>query len=50
MSLAGVVIAFWGLTQDVAGSSPFVVMINIFYPANSVKHLGKTPLSKTGMC
>ena len=30
MCLAGAVVAFWCLTQDVAGSSPFAVMINIF--------------------
>ena len=30
MCLAGSVIASWSLTQDVAGSSPFTVMTNIF--------------------
>ena len=28
--LAGAVVASWSLTQEVAGSSPFTVMINIF--------------------
>ena len=40
MYLAGDVVAFWSLTQEVAGSSS--VMTNLL---NSVKHLGKTPLS-----
>ena len=30
MCLAGAVVAFWSLTQVVAGSSPFTVMITIF--------------------
>ena len=30
MCLVGTVIASWSLTQDVAGSSPFAVMTNIF--------------------
>ena len=28
--LAGTVVVFWSLTQEVAGSSPFTVMRNIF--------------------
>ena len=47
MSLAGTLVAFWFLTQEVAevaGSSPFTVVTN-FLSANSVKTLGKTPLS-----
>ena len=28
--LAGTVVVFWSLTQEVAGSSPFSVMTNIF--------------------
>ena len=28
--LAGAVVACWSLTQEVAGSSPFTVMTNIF--------------------
>ena len=39
--LAGAVVASWSLTQEVAGSSPFTVMTNIFV---SVKHLVKTPI------
>ena len=30
MCLAGAMVAFWSLTQDVAGSNPFTVMTNIF--------------------
>ena len=30
MCIAGTVVAYWSLTQEVAGSSPFTVMINIF--------------------
>ena len=30
MCLAGAVVACWSLTQELAGSSPFTVMINIF--------------------
>ena len=30
MSLPGVVVASWSLTQEVAGSSPFTVITNIF--------------------
>ena len=30
MCLAGAVVASWSLTQEVAGSSPFTVMTNIF--------------------
>ena len=30
MCLAGTVVACWYLTQEVAGSSPFTVMTNIF--------------------
>ena len=30
MCLAGTVIASWSLTEEVAGSSPFTVMTNIF--------------------
>ena len=30
MFLAGAVVAYWSLTQEVAGSSPFTVMTNIF--------------------
>ena len=30
MCLAGTVAASWSLTQEVAGSSPFTVMTNIF--------------------
>ena len=30
MCLAGTVVASWSLTQEVAGSSPFTVMTNIF--------------------
>ena len=30
MCLAGTVVAFWSLTQKVAGSSPFTVMTNVF--------------------
>ena len=30
MSLAGTMAASWSLTQEVAGSSPFTVMTNIF--------------------
>ena len=30
MSLSGIVIASWSLTQKVPGSSPFSVMTNIF--------------------
>ena len=46
MCLAGAVVASWSLTQEVAGSSPFTVMTNILLlnSANSLKHLGKTPM------
>ena len=30
MCLTGAVVASWSLTQEVAGSSPFTVMTNIF--------------------
>ena len=30
MCLAGAVVASWSLTEEVAGSSPFAVMTNIF--------------------
>ena len=30
MCLAGAVVVFWSLKQEVAGSSPFTVMANIF--------------------
>ena len=30
MCLAGTVLASWSLTQEIAGSSPFTVMTNIF--------------------
>ena len=30
MCLSGTVVAFWSLTQEMAGSSPFKVMTNIF--------------------
>ena len=30
MCLAGAVVAFWSLMQEVTGSSPFAVMTNIF--------------------
>ena len=30
MCLAGTVVAFWSLTQEMAGSNPFTVMTNIF--------------------
>ena len=30
MCLAGTVVASWSLTQEVPGSHPFIVMINIF--------------------
>ena len=42
MCLVGAVVASRSLTQEVAGSSPFTVMTNIF--CHSVKHLGKTPV------
>ena len=31
MCLAGTVVAFWSLTQELAGSNPFTVMTNIFF-------------------
>ena len=36
MCLSGAVVAFWSLTQEVAGSSPFAVMTNIFVTEFSV--------------
>ena len=30
MCLAGAVVAYWSLTQEVSGSSPFAIMTNIF--------------------
>ena len=30
MCLAGAVVAYWSVTQEVAGLSPFTVMTNIF--------------------
>ena len=46
LSLAGAVVGSWSLTQEVAGSSPFTIMTYILSlnSANSVKHLGKTPV------
>ena len=46
MCLAGAVVASRSLTKEVAGSSPFTVMAKIFFTefAESVKHLGKTPM------
>ena len=38
----GAVIASWSLTQDVAGSSPFTGMTNIFVPEFSENIWGKT--------
>ena len=32
MCFAGVVVAFWSLTQDVAGSNPFKIVTNIYRP------------------
>ena len=49
--LAGTVVVYWSLTQEMASSSPFTVITNIFVTEfvlnllNSVKHLGKTNLS-----
>ena len=40
MCLAGAVVASWCLTQEVAGSSPFTVMINIL-SLNSAKTFRK---------
>ena len=40
MGLAGAVVASWSLTQEVAGSNPFIIMTNIIVTelsANSVK-------------
>ena len=36
MCLAGAVVASWSLTQEVADSSPFNVMTNIFLSLNSL--------------
>ena len=44
MCLAGTVVASWSLTQEVASSSPFTVMTNIFCHWIQWKHLGKTQL------
>ena len=43
MCLAGAVVACWSLTQEVAGLSPFNVII--FFTEFSEKHLGKTPMT-----
>ena len=48
MCLAGTAVAYWSLTQEIVGSSPFTVM-TIFLSlnsANSRKHLGKTQLCR----
>ena len=34
MSLAGAVVAYWSLTQEVAGSNPFIVMTNVSVTEN----------------
>ena len=47
MCFAGTAVAFWSLTQEVAGSNPFTVMTNIFVTeiaAEFSEHLEKTPL------
>ena len=48
MCLAGAVVASWSLTQEVAGSSPFTVMTNIFvtefsetFSKNSISPIAK---------
>ena len=43
MCLAGAMIACWSLTQEVAGSSPYTVMTNIFVTEFG-KQLGKSPM------
>ena len=49
MCLVGAVVACWFLTQEVAGSSPFNVIIYFVteFSEFSEKHLGKTPLTRT---
>ena len=42
MCLAGTVVAFWSLTQSVAGSSHFRVMTNIFGTEIISKNLNKS--------
>ena len=42
MYLAGAVVTSLSLTQEIAGSSPFTVMKNIF--VSEMKHLRKTPI------
>ena len=44
MGLAGTVEASWSLTQEVAGSSPFTVMMNIL-SLNSVKTFRENSIS-----
>ena len=48
MCLAGTVEASWSLTQEVAGSSPFTVMINFCHWIRWIqwKHLGRTPRTR----
>ena len=48
MCLAGTVVASWSLAQQEAGSSPFIVMTNIF--ANSVKTYRKNSNTPIRMC
>ena len=47
MCLAGTVVISWSLTQEVAGSSPFIVMTKIFVTEFSKfsKHLEKISLN-----
>ena len=41
MCLAGTVVASWSLMQEMAGSSPFTVMTNIFFSEFSENIKGK---------
>ena len=43
MCLAGAMVASWSVTQEVAGSSPFAVMTNIFVTEFN-ETFRKTPL------
>ena len=42
MCLAGAVVAYWSLTEEVAGSSPLTVMTNIVVTEFAEKNLRKT--------
>ena len=48
MCLTGTVVESWSLTQEMAGSSPFAVMANIF--VSEFSEFSENILGKTELC